>query len=108
MKREALGDSEVSQMDMTLLPLTDNMLYCRRKGFKELKDKFGEDWGEINFGSAWENIHREVKHLEEVDEIEEEVTEETNEEIETTSEEVKEEETKQEEAQEDEKKEETE
>lgn len=103
MKREALGDSEVSQMDMTLLPLTDNMLYCRRKGFQELKEKFGEDWGEINFGSAWENIHREVKHLEEVDEEEEKIDEE-----EADKEEVKEEEEKEQEVKEDEEKKETE
>lgn len=84
MKREALGDSEVSQMDMTLLPLIDNMLYCRRKGFEQVKDLFGEDWGEITLGSAWENIHKEVEHMEEVQD--EELTEDE------TTEEVKEEE----------------
>ena len=105
MKREALGDSEVSQMDMTLLPLVDNMLYCRKKAFDELREKFGEDWGEVKLTSSWENIHKEVEHIEEVDE-EEEKTDEEEKEVDT--EEVKEEEEKEQEVEEDEEKKETE
>ena len=111
MKREALGDSEVSQMDMTLLPLIDNMLYCRKKAFKELKENFNEDWGEIKLTSSWENIHREVEHAEEVDEAEQLEEEEVDDAAVVTAEETSEtaeEETKEEKEEEEDEKKETE
>lgn len=66
MKREALGDSEVSQMDMTLVPFVDDMLYNRQVAVDKINKMFGLNIT-VKLSSAWEDIHFELNHMEEVD-----------------------------------------
>lgn len=75
MKREALGDSEVSQMDMAILPMVDDMLYNRQVAIDKINAMFGLNIT-VKLSSAWEDIHREVSHMEEVDKEEEYIDEE--------------------------------
>lgn len=63
MKREALGDSEISQMDMTLIPLIDNMLECRKESVEEINKLFGTNI-EVRLSSSWGSIHKEVQDSE--------------------------------------------
>ena len=66
MKREALGDSEVSQMDMTLVPFVDDMLYNRQCAIDKINEMFNLDV-KVKLASAWEDIHFELNHMEEVE-----------------------------------------
>ena len=67
MKREALGDSEVSQMDMTLVPLVDDVINTQNYCWNIFNEAEGFNV-KVKLASAWENIHAEVNHMEEVDE----------------------------------------
>lgn len=62
MKREALGDSENSLQDMSLLPFVDNMLECRKEALEEIKKIFGVEIT-VDFNSAWEDIQSEDEHI---------------------------------------------
>lgn len=101
MKREALGDSEVSQMDMTLVPLIDDMLYNRQIAVDKINEMFGLNIT-VKLSSAWEDIHFQLAHMDEVDKEEEFIDEEEaeimNEDVEEkeTEDEAKEEENEQE------------
>lgn len=56
MKREAINSTEAQMGTDALLPLTDDMLFNRRYGFKRAKDVLNLDF-ECEFGSAWEDRH---------------------------------------------------
>lgn len=56
MKRESINASEAQMGTDALLPLTDDMLFNRRQGFKRVKDVLNIDI-ECEFGSAWEDRH---------------------------------------------------
>ena len=80
MKREALGDSEVSQMDMTLVPFVDDMLYNRQCAIDKINEMFNLDV-KVKLASAWEDIHFELNHMEEVEKENFEIDESDNFEI---------------------------
>lgn len=90
MKREALGDSEVTEADMSMLPAVDDIILTQTEGFKEAEDLWGVHIG-VKLGSAWDNIHKQAQHTEEVTETAQDVTEgpETEETAEDTQEPTK-------------------
>lgn len=53
MKREAIGESEASLNDDTLLPLIDTMFECRKQDISRLNEMFDLDI-KVEFDSAWE------------------------------------------------------
>lgn len=66
MKREALGDSEIAQSNMSVLCSTDAILSSIKQGLeKDAKEVFGLDF-EVTLGSAWENVHAQAEHLDEI------------------------------------------
>ena len=75
MKREALGDSEVTEADMSMLPSVDDIIMTQTESFKDAEDLWGVHIG-VKLGSAWENIHKQAEHSEEVSESPQDVTEE--------------------------------
>ena len=99
MKREALGDSEVSQMDMTLIPLIDDMLKNRQIAVDKINKMFDLNIT-VKLSSAWEDIHFELDHMDEVDKeedfIDEEEAELINEDVENNEEAETEDEAKEE------------
>lgn len=56
MKRESINASEAQMGTDALLPLTDDMLFSRRQGYKRVKEVLNIDV-ECEFGSAWEDRH---------------------------------------------------
>lgn len=53
MKREAISQGEIDKGTEILKPLVDDMLYCRKEGFKKFKEMFGIDVN-IDYSSIWE------------------------------------------------------
>ena len=124
MKREAIGQSESSLNEDSLLPLCDDMLKCRQEDIEKVNKKFGTNIS-VEFDSSWANnmkeleleleklkkeasqlVEKEEKETEEVDETEKsdetEETDETKEGEEKEEEEEEEEEEKEEEEEQDE------
>lgn len=54
MKREAIGQGEIDSGTEVLKPLPDDMLACRREGFKKFNEFFGTNI-EVDYGSIWES-----------------------------------------------------
>ena len=54
MKRETLNTSETSVNEQALLPLLDDMLKQRRRGFERVNEKYGTNIS-VNLNSIWEN-----------------------------------------------------
>lgn len=60
MKREAIGESEASLNDDTLVPLIDTMLECRKEDVSRLNEMFGLNIS-VEFDSAWAQNIKEQK-----------------------------------------------
>lgn len=60
MKREALGDSEVSLSDMSLLPYIDNMISTMNADFEKYNKMFGESVRVVK-NSAWKLQEKEME-----------------------------------------------
>ena len=66
MKKERLITSEVEAGKSSVFPLVDNMLNSRRKGLKELNEKYNLNV-EVDFTSSWElrfNLNEKIDNLE--------------------------------------------
>ena len=80
MKRETITSSEAQLGEGALLPLPDDMMECRKKACKEIKELFGLEI-DVEFDSAWRNlrisieveIDKELKDSQEKKEIEKDV-----------------------------------
>lgn len=57
MKRETLNTSETSVNEQALLPLLDDMLKQRKKGFERVNEKYGTNIS-VKLNSIWENKER--------------------------------------------------
>lgn len=53
MKRESINSSEAQMNDDALLPLVDNMLYCRETYIKKVNEMFGTNI-KVRLNSSWE------------------------------------------------------
>ena len=60
MKRESIGEGESSLNEDSLLPLSDEMLKCRKEDIDKINAKFGTNIT-VEFDSAWANNQLEVK-----------------------------------------------
>lgn len=72
MKKERLITTEVEISENSVYPLVDNMLNSRRKGLKELNDKYNLNV-EVEFTSSWElrfNLGKNITELKECEEDE--------------------------------------
>lgn len=63
-KRETLNDGELAVNNQMLLPLIDDMLHRRRLALEKFNNMFGFN-ATVRFGSAWEDIERIVKKIDE-------------------------------------------
>ena len=59
MKREYLSEEEIAASTDMLLPLIDDMFYCRKVAVERINDMFGTNI-EVRKGSAWADKNREV------------------------------------------------
>lgn len=57
MKRESLNENEINADSDTLLPLCDNMLENRQKGFEVVKKLYGDNIT-VKFSKQWQNIRK--------------------------------------------------
>lgn len=60
MKRETITANENILNIDNLLPLSDMMLECRKKGFEEVNKKFGLNIS-VDFSSSWKKLRNEIK-----------------------------------------------
>lgn len=60
MKKEAISDSEKSMNDDILLPLVDNMLWCRQKACEQINNMFGLNIS-VTLNSAWLDNQQELE-----------------------------------------------
>lgn len=60
MKRETITANENILNIDNLLPLSDMMLECRKKGFDEVNKKFGLNIS-VDFSSSWKKLRNEIK-----------------------------------------------
>ena len=60
MKREAINEAESSMNDNTLLPLTDDLLECRRDGLNKVNKKYNTNIT-VDFSSAWKRIREDIQ-----------------------------------------------
>lgn len=58
MKREAINSGEAALNDDALLPLFDDMMECRVRGFDRVNEKYGTSV-QVNAGSAWKQLREE-------------------------------------------------
>ena len=56
MKREALNSSETNLNDAVLLPMTDDMLKCRKEAIEEINKMYGTNIT-VDFASSWKLEH---------------------------------------------------
>jgi len=76
MKREAINESEADLNEDALLPLVDDLLYNRKKGWDKVNELFGTKV-KVKLSSSWLKIHKEVeKPVEEKNDEAKDVTEE--------------------------------
>lgn len=59
MKRESIGDGESSLNEDSLLPLTDEMLRCRKEDMEKINKKYGTNIT-VEFDSSWANNRKEI------------------------------------------------
>lgn len=60
MKRESIGEGESSLNEDSLLPLTDEMLRCRKEDIEKINKKYGTNIT-VEFDSSWANNHKEIE-----------------------------------------------
>ena len=65
MKRESINESEADLNEDALLPLTDDMLQCRKIGVKAINKLFGTSI-EVDYSSSWKKLREEIKQREEL------------------------------------------
>lgn len=61
MKRESLTNAETAMNFDALLPLVDDMLYCRQEGLKKINEMFGTNIS-VSLNSAWADIHDDLEN----------------------------------------------
>ena len=59
MKRESIGEGESSLNEDSLLPLTDEMLKCRKEDIDKINKKYGTNIT-VEFDSSWANNRKEI------------------------------------------------
>ena len=59
MKRESIGEGESSLNEDSLLPLSDEMLRCRKEDIEKINKMFGTNIT-VEFDSAWANNRKEI------------------------------------------------
>ena len=59
MKRESIGDGESSLNEDSLLPLSDEMLRCRKQDIEKINKKYGTEIT-VEFDSSWANNRKEI------------------------------------------------
>lgn len=59
MKRESIGEGESSLNEDSLLPLTDEMLRCRKEDIEKINKKYGTNIT-VDFDSSWANNRKEI------------------------------------------------
>lgn len=59
MKRESIGEGESSLNEDSLLPLSDEMLRCRKEDIEKINKMFGTEIT-VEFDSAWANNRKEI------------------------------------------------
>jgi hypothetical protein len=59
MKRESIGEGESSLNEDSLLPLTDEMLRCRKEDIEKINNKYGTKIT-VEFDSSWANNRKEI------------------------------------------------
>ena len=59
MKRESIGEGESSLNEDSLLPLTDEMLRCRKEDVEKINKKYGTNIT-VEFDSSWANNRKEI------------------------------------------------
>jgi hypothetical protein len=59
MKRESIGDGESSLNEDSLLPLSDEMLRCRKEDIEKINKMFGTNIT-VEFDSSWANNRKEI------------------------------------------------
>nr|DAG32760.1 MAG TPA: upper collar protein [Caudoviricetes sp.] len=64
MKRETITSNENILNVDSLLPLSDNMLFCRREGVEKVNEMFGTSI-KVDFSSSWKKIRDEIAISEE-------------------------------------------
>lgn len=79
MKRESINESEADLNEDALLPLTDDMLQCRKIGVDAINKLFGTNI-EVDYSSSWKKLRDEIKQREELADAEIEELESTDEE----------------------------
>ena len=65
MKRESINESEADLNEDALLPLTDDMLQCRKIGVDAINKLFGTNI-EVDYSSSWKKLREEIKQREEL------------------------------------------
>ena len=65
MKRESINESEADLNEDALLPLTDDMLQCRKIGVDAINKLFGTSI-EVDYSSSWKKLREEIKQREEL------------------------------------------
>ena len=60
MKRESIGEGESSLNEDSLIPLTDEMLRCRKEDIDKINKMFGTSIT-VEFDSSWANNRKEIK-----------------------------------------------
>lgn len=81
MKRESINESESQMNDDALLPLSDDMLECRRLGIEKVNKMFGTNIS-VDFSSAWLKFRQELEIKQDI--LNSEVNENESSEIEPT------------------------
>lgn len=64
MKRESINSNEAQLNEESLLPLIDNMLYCRREGLDRVNTKYGLNIS-VELSSAWNEQRNDSESLNE-------------------------------------------
>lgn len=59
MKRESITSSEAQLGEGALLPKPDDMMDMRKIAVKQIKEVFDEQW-EVEFSSAWKDLHQSI------------------------------------------------
>jgi hypothetical protein len=59
MKRESIGEGESSLNEDSLLPLSDEMLRCRKEDIEKINNKYGTKIT-VEFDSSWANNRKEI------------------------------------------------
>ena len=60
MKRESIGEGESSLNEDSLIPLSDEMLRCRKQDIEKINNKYGTKIT-VDFDSSWANNRKEIE-----------------------------------------------